>query len=398
MDPVLVVSAESSSLRFSVFHSGATHAHVSGVLEGIARRPELVVNSADPGSTTRLHVPHILNHALAIQFIGEWLRAQHEITPVAVGHQIIHGGAEFDRPAVISANVLERLGQFEVLAPHKQPHSISVIRNVMVRFPDLPQVACFETSFHRTHGPLADWYALPRALHEAGVRRYGFHGLSYESVVQQLRRTDPLVASGKTIVVRLDGESSMCALHEGRSVESTLGFSTLGGLPMRTRPGELDPGVVLYLINQKRMAPSQVERLLYEESGLKGLSGLSGDVDELNGSSDPAAGFAIDYLIYKIAMAAGALVSALGGLDGFVFTGKTGVSDPLTRRRVVDRLHWLGLRLSDEDNGRGDRIVSKAASAAKIFVIPSNEELAVAEHTYDALARLKTRQSGKGSA
>ena len=388
MDPVLVVSADSSSLGFSIFHHGATNARVRGVIEGIGERPVLIVSRGGPVAPVRLAVPNILSHALAIQFIGEWLRAELEIMPVAVGHQILHGGAEFDRPAVICANVLDKLGQLEVLAPHTQPHGISVIRNLMVRFPDLPQVACFETSFHRTHGPLAEWYAIPRSLHEAGVRRYGFHGLSYESVAQRLRQIDPLVASGKTIIVRLDDESSMCALHDGRSVESTLGFSTLGGLPMRTHPGEIDPGVLLYLINQRRMSPAQVERLLYEECGLKGLSGISGDVNQLNESSDPAAGFAINYLIYKIGMAAGALVSVLGGLDGLVFTGQIGVSDPLTRRRVIERLRWLGLLLSEEENIRGKEVVSKNTSAAKIFVIPSDEELVIAQHTFEALDKL----------
>jgi acetate kinase len=251
----------------------------------------------------------------------------------------------------------------------------------------LPQVACFDTAFHREHGALADHFALPERFYAEGVRRYGFHGLSYEYIAQRLPDIAPDMAKARVIVAHLGSGASMCALAGGRSVESTLGFTALDGLPMGTRPGQLDPGVVLYLIAEKGMSPAEVENLFYRECGLKGLSGISNDVRELEQSADPKAAFAIDYFVYRVGLFAGMLAAALGGVDGFVFTAGIGENSPTMRARIAEKLAWLGVALDKKANLARVPLLSRADSRVKVYVIPTNEELMIAQHTLALLSR-----------
>jgi acetate kinase len=266
-----------------------------------------------------------------------------------------------------------------------QPNNLAPIRAVRARQPQLLQVACFDTAFHRGHPEIADRYALPEPLYEEGVRRYGFHGLSYEYIAARLPSVAPELAKGRVIVAHLGSGASMCAIHDGKSVECTLGFTALDGLPMGTRPGQLDPGIVLYLMTEKAMSAKQVERFLYNECGLKGLSGISNDVRDLIESSDPRAKRALDHFVYRIALYAGMLASAMGGIDGFIFTAGIGENAPAIREAVAKRLAWLGLELDTEANAKGGPRISRKGSRVACYVIPTDEELMIARHTLHVL-------------
>jgi acetate kinase len=284
--------------------------------------------------------------------------------------------------------VLARLERYASLAPLHQPNNLAAIYALRAREPGLRQVACFDTAFHRTHGPLADHYALPEFLYAEGVRRYGFHGLSYEYVAGRLQEVAPEAATGRIIVAHLGSGASMCALRDGRSVESTMGFTALDGLPMGTRPGQLDPGVVLYLLDEKRMTTAQVQRLLYTGCGLKGLSGVSNDVRELEMKrGDPRAHLSLDYFVYRVGLHAGLLAAALGGIDAFVFTAGIGENSPVMRARIADRLVWLGGELDAAANAENATTISTAESRFPIYVIPTNEELMIARHTLAILTK-----------
>jgi acetate kinase len=298
----------------------------------------------------------------------------------------VHGGPDFNSPVIINDKVVSRLERYVPLAPLHQPHNLAPIQSLLELRPELPQVACFDTAFHRDHGPLADHYGLPESFYEEGIRRYGFHGLSYEYVTERLRQLAPRVANGRVIVAHLGSGASMCAIQGGRSIESTLGFTALDGLPMGTRPGQLDPGVVLYLIAEKGMSPASVQNLLYRECGLKGLSGVSNDVRELEASADPRALFAIEYFVYRIGLYAGMLAAALGGLDAFVFTAGIGENSTLMRARIAEKLAWLGIAIEPAANSEGRTLISRSDSRVTLFVIPTNEELMIARHTIGALA------------
>jgi acetate kinase len=298
----------------------------------------------------------------------------------------VHGGPDYDQPVLVDAAVLARLERYVPLAPLHQPNNLSPIRTILERFPGLPQVACFDTAFHRGHGPLADHYAIPERFHAEGVRRYGFHGLSYEYIASRLPDVAPDIAAGRVIVAHLGSGASMCALRQGRSVESTMGFTALDGLPMGTRPGLLDPGVLLWLIDQKGMSSADVQHMLYHDCGLKGLSGISNDVRELEASADPRARFALDYFAYRIALSAGMLAAALGGLDGFVFTAGIGENSTGVRAGVAARLAWLGIALDPAANARHGPKISRPDGSCPVYVIPTDEELMIARHTMTLLA------------
>ena len=308
----------------------------------------------------------------ALHTAGTWLREEHDIDPIAVGHRVVHGGPKYDRPVLVDANVFAELQQYIPLAPLHQPNNLAPIRSILERFPQLPQVACFDTAFHRGHGTLADHYAIPEPLYEQGVRRYGFHGLSYEYIAQRLPQVSADLAQKRVIVAHLGSGASMCALKGGRSVESTMGFTALDGLPMGTRPGQLDPGVVLFLVEQKGMAAADVQKLLYSECGLKGLSGISNDVRDLEASNDSRAAFALDHFVYRIGLHAGMLAAALGGLDAFVFTAGIGENSVSLRKRIADTLDWLGAKLDLAANAAGRSLISRPDSRVALYVIPTN--------------------------
>src|SRR5215471_5759404 len=391
MDTILVVNAGSSSVKFQVFAvapGGDPQRQIKGQIDGIGVRPRLRASAAN-GDTLidrELGVGEVGTVPDALQAAGAWLRDTCSISPIAVGHRVVHGGPQHDRSVLIDHQVLEHLARYSSLAPLHQPNNLAPIRTLLERFPDLPQVACFDTAFHRGHSKVADHYAIPERFYAEGVRRYGFHGLSYEYIAQRLVQVAPEIARARVIVAHLGSGASMCALSGGRSVESTLGFTALDGLPMGTRPGQLDPGVVLYLVEEKQMTAAQVQDLLYGECGLKGLSGLSNDVRELEASPDPQARFALDYFVYRVGLHAGLLAAALGGLDAFVFTAGIGENSPSLRARIVERLAWLGGKLDPEANAASAAAIATRDSRIGLYIIPTDEELMIARHTLALLA------------
>ena len=296
MDTILVVNAGSSSLKFQLFGVSGLTCLVKGQMDGVGVRPRLRAEGADKVTLIDETYPQetIPDLPSAIRTAGTWLRETQNFNLIAVGHRVVHGGPDYDRPVLIDQEVLARLERYVPLAPLHQPNNLAPIRSLLTSRPELPQVACFDTAFHRGHSAVADHYALPSRFYAEGVRRYGFHGLSYEYIAKRLHQVAPQVADGRIVVAHLGSGASMCALAGGRSVESTFGFTALDGLPMGTRPGQLDPGVVLYLVGEKGMSPAAVQDLFYHECGLKGLSGLSNDVRELEASSDPKAAFALE--------------------------------------------------------------------------------------------------------
>ena len=322
----------------------------------------------------------------AITVAAEWLRETQPFTLVAVGHRVVHGGPGYGRPVLVDRSVLIQLEQYSSLAPLHQPHNLAPIRTLLARRPELVQVACFDTAFHRGHSAVADRYALPECFYNDGVRRYGFHGLSYEYVANRLTDIAPDIAKRRVIIAHLGSGASMCALSDGKSIESTMGFTALDGLPMGTRPGQIDPGVLLYLISEKGMSAAEIENLLYRECGLKGLSGISNDMRELESSDAPGAALAIDYFVYRIGLNAGMLAAALGGLDAFVFTAGIGENSVAMRARVAEKLRWLGVVLDTHANSAGQSRISQAESRVRLYVVPTDEELMIAKHTLALLS------------
>jgi acetate kinase len=390
-ETILVVNAGSSSLKFKLFEVGADRmlaSRLEGKVDGVGSRPRLRIKAAKGGllidETYRENKVRDLPEALAL--------ARDRLTgllagrmPIALGHRVVHGGPLYSGPVLVDDDVLAALERAVPFAPLHQPNNLAPIKALRERAPDIPQVACFDTAFHRDHPAFADRYAIPESLHEEGVRRYGFHGLSYEYVAGRLKELAPDVAAGRVVVAHLGSGASMCAIKAGRSIDSTMGFTALDGLPMGTRSGQIDPGVVLYLLTEKRMKAKAVEQLLYHDCGLKGLSGLSADVRILLESDTPAARFAIDYFVYRIALAAGALAAALGGIDAFVFTAGIGENAPAIRAAVLRRLEWLGLVLDDDANASGASRISTPESRVACFVILTDEEAMIARHTVDTL-------------
>jgi acetate kinase len=386
-ETLLVVNAGSSSIKFQLFEvapGDRLEIEFRGQMEGIGTRPHLVAKDAagnkliddsyEPGQVA--DVPGALDQ------LDDWLIAQlGGVAPMAIGHRVVHGGPDYSAPTLIDDGVLDRLQQFVPLAPLHQPNNLAPIREVRARYPQIPQVACFDTAFHRHHPEVADRYAIAERWYAQGVRRYGFHGLSYEYVAERLREIDPALAMGRVVVCHLGSGASMCAIHDGRSMDSTMGFTAVDGLPMGTRTGQLDPGIVLYLIQSQGLSPADVERFLYHESGLKGLSGVSNDMRDLEASEAPGARLAIDYFVYRVARETGALAAAMGGIDGLVFTAGIGEHSPTIRSRVVERLTWLGAALDTAANAKGEGVISAADSDLRIMVVPTNEELMIARHT-----------------
>jgi len=390
MDTILVVNAGSSSVKFQIFAiegEGRLRRQIKGQMDGIGTRPRLRATGAsdDPMADRAYPIERVPDVPAALAVAGGWLRDEMRIDPIAIGHRVVHGGPDYDRPVLIDHGVVARLQRLVPLAPLHQPHNLAPIRSILSNFPTLPQVACFDTAFHRSHGPLADYYAIPHQLHAEGVRRYGFHGLSYEYVAKALVQVDPEIAKGRVIVAHLGSGASMCALNDGRSVESTMGFTALDGLPMGTRPGQIDPGVILYLMAEKGMSATNVQNFLYRDCGLKGLSGISNDMRELQGSEDPHAILAVEYFAYRIGLNAGMLAAALQGVDAFVFTAGIGENAAQLRARIMGRLAWLGVTLDHDENLRHTQRISGSESSFPVYVIPTDEELMIAQHTLTLL-------------
>ncbi len=391
-DAIAVINAGSSSVKFSLFlaRDSDLTLEVRGQVEGLSTSPRLVVR--DPSGRTVAEQSWgeevRLGHEGAVEHLRGFLR-EHLAGDrlVGVGHRVVHGGLDYSAPVRVDASVLKALEQFVPLAPLHQPHTLSPIAALLERAPELPQVVCFDTAFHRTNPDVAQRFALPPELHEAGVRRYGFHGLSYEYIASVLARFDARAAAGKTIVLHLGNGSSMCALEDGRSLASTMGFTAVDGLPMGTRCGTLDPGVILYLLHERRMSVGAVERLIYHESGLLGLSGISSDMRTLLGSADPRARLAIDVYVYRIRRELGSLAGALGGLDALVFTAGVGENAAAIRERVCRDAGWLGLTLDAAANATGGPRISAPDSRVAAWVIPTDEELMIARHTRRVLER-----------
>ncbi len=383
---ILVVNAGSSSLKFSLFRDEGNELHLAlrGQIDGVGTQPRLRIRDAtgatlvarDYGAAA---VPSV---AEAIDLAAAWLRDRLADGAVrAVGHRVVHGGPDYAQPVLIDDTVFSALERLIPLAPLHQPHNLTAIAAVRARHPVLPQVACFDTAFHRSHPQLADLYALPWHYYEAGVRRYGFHGLSYEYIASVLPQLAPGIADGRVIVAHLGSGASLCALEAGRSVDSTMGFSPLDGLPMGTRPGHLDPGVLLHFVNQLGWSGTELETLLYRESGLKGLSGLSNDMRVLLASTAPRARLAVDYFVYQVAKQIGTLAAVLGGVDGLVFTAGIGENSPVIRARILRACAWLGVDVDLDANARGGPRLSQPGSRVEAWMIPTNEELMIARHT-----------------
>jgi acetate kinase len=377
--PLLVLNAGSSTLKFSLFDAAASDTprpSVHGVVDGIGLHPRLVVGDAAPQPTAAA------NHADAFTVVARWLDEHlRGAPPIAVGHRVVHGGTRYAGPVAIDDAVLGALEALTPLAPLHQPQALAAIRGVRDHWPAVRQVACFDTAFHRGRPEVVETFALPRALFESGVRRYGFHGLSYEYIAGRLPRIAPGIADGRVIVAHLGNGASLCAMRERRSVDTTMSFSALDGLPMGTRVGDLDPAVVLYLLTERHMSADDISTLLYKRSGLLGLSGVSSDVRDLLASPAPRARFALEYFAHRIAREVGALTGVLEGLDGLVFTGGIGEHAAPVRADVCARLAWLGVHLDETSNRAHGPTIAAASSRVAVYVIPTNEEIVIARAT-----------------
>lgn len=385
---ILVLNAGSSSIKFTVYDcQGPEQLSVryKGQIEGISTNPRFRVQDA---AGVMIHedswAPRPLgrSHAYALERLVAYLDPQlPEEGLLGVGHRVVHGGPRYTAPVVIDETVLAELEAFVPLAPLHQPANLAGIAAAIEFLPGVPNVACFDTAFHRTHAPVVERYAIPEEFYAEGVRRYGFHGLSYEYIAHVLPRVAPELAEGRVVVAHLGNGASMCAMHRRRSVESTMGFTALDGLPMGTRCGQIDPGVLLYLMQEKGMGAKQIEDLLYKRSGLLGLSGISNDMRTLIASSDPRAALAIDYFVYRVIRETGALAAAMGGIDGIVFTAGIGENSPLIRERVCRGLAWLGLQFDPAANEHHGPRISMPDSPLSAWVIPTDEERMIARHT-----------------
>ena len=383
---IVVINAGSSSIKFSLFvERGETlELDVRGQIEGLFTKAHFVSKAAD--GTVKAETSWAdgvkLGHDGALDYLVDHLRSElADDRLIGIGHRVVHGGLAYTQPVRVDAQVLKVLETFVPLAPLHQPHNLAPIRRALERAPELPQVACFDTSFHRTQPDLAQMFALPAELREAGVMRYGFHGLSYEYIASVLPEVAPRAAAGRCVVLHLGNGASMCALAAGRSIASTMGFTAVEGLPMGTRCGSLDPGVVLYLMDQRGMDVRAIEKLIYSQSGLLGVSGISSDMRTLLASEEPGARLAVNLFVYRIRRELGSLAAALGGLEAIVFTGGIGENAPEIRSRVCRDAAWLGVEIDEAANAAGQQCFSTASSRVAVYAIPTNEELMIARHT-----------------
>ncbi len=390
-EPILVINAGSSSIKFSVFETAADRslsAAVHGQVEGIGTAPRLKIDDAH-GKSIADQTVSAKDHDGAIAAIHEWFAGHvgSEAGFAGVGHRIVHGGLAYAEPVVVDARVISDLEALIPLAPLHQPHNIAAIRAVTASAPRVPQVACFDTAFHRHQPAVAQGFALPRALTAKGIRGYGFHGLSYEYIVAAMPGVAPDCATGRLVVAHLGNGASMCAINAGRSVATTMTFTALDGLPMGTRCGSIDPYVILYLLQQEGMDAHAIEHLIYNESGLLGVSGVSSDMRELLASEAASASEAVDLFVYRIGRELGSLAAALRGLDAVVFTAGIGENAAEIRARVCRDARWLGIILDEDANARHETRISSIDSAVSAFVVPTDENLMIARHTQELLDR-----------
>ncbi len=384
MDRIAVMNAGSSSIKFALFDGDESRRLLfRGQIENIGLAPRLTVEDAD-GDQVAEHEwsAKEIDHQSATRVILETAIGLLGGKPVgAVGHRVVHGGSKFAAPTLVTSDVITSLKKLCPLAPLHQPHNIAPIEALRSAAPHIPQVACFDTAFHQAQSRLAYSFALPRELTASGVRRYGFHGLSYDYVVGQLRELAPDHVDKRIVIAHLGNGASLCAIHRGRSVATTMGFTAVEGLMMGTRCGSIDPGVLIYLMNEKKLNARGLEELVYKKSGLLGVSGITSDMRALRQSNDPRAGEAIDLFVYRIIREIGSLAAALGGLDGLVFTGGIGQRDPKTRREVVEGCAWLGAAIDEQANAIGSGRIDGPSSDVPIWVVPTDEERVIARHT-----------------
>jgi acetate kinase len=385
-DYALVLNAGSSSLKFCVFHRPPGERWQQGArgqIEGIGTSPRLSVKDVDGKRLADEKLDSsIRDGSAAIDFLAGWLRGWYGPSRIlGIGHRVVHGGPNFTQPTVVNREILGKLRELVPLAPLHQPHNLAAIEAVFDRLPDVPQVACFDTSFHRGHSDVASLVPLPRDLCKAGVERYGFHGISYEYIASMLPEVAPEIAHGRVIVAHLGSGASMCALKGGKSIDTSMSFTAMDGLCMGTRPGSIDPGVVLYLFQNLNLNVKQVEDILYKKAGLLGISGISNDMRDLLARSEPGARLAVDYFVYRAAKEIGALAAVLGGVDGLVFTAGIGENSVEIRRRVSESAEWLGIELDGQANAANGPRISRPQNRVSAWVIPTNEELMIARHT-----------------
>jgi acetate kinase len=393
---VVVLNAGSSSLKFCVYGNPDPQGWklvVRGQIDGIATSPRFTVKD---GSGTLIENREldrsVRDAAAALSILATWLRTKYGGARVlGVGHRVVHGGARYTGPTLVTPEVLKDLRDLVPLAPLHQPHNLAAIDAVTERLPDVPQVACFDTSFHRGQPAVAQLVPLPEDIRAKGVQRYGFHGLSYEYIASVLPQTAPEIADGRVIVAHLGSGASLCAIKGRKSLDSTLSFTALDGLCMGTRPGSVDPGVILHLFQTLGLSPGAVETMLYKRSGLLGISGISNDMRDLLGKDAPAARLAVDYFVYRAAKEIGAAAAVLGGVDGLVFTAGIGENSPEVRRRICEASAWLGVELDGDANAHHGPLISRPRSRVSTWVIPTNEELMIARHTGVVLGLLEAR-------
>lgn len=383
-----MINSGSSSIKFAVFNDVNLSELVKGQIDGIGSHASFKAKSPDLRIQETITWPQELapqDHGAALKIILEWLH--HVLSYVhiqAVGHRVVHGGAIYLEPVLINDSVIHELESFYALAPLHEPHNIAGIKAAREVFGDIPQIACFDTAFHRSHSYINDTYALPRAFYEEGIRRYGFHGLSYEYINSYVQQYLPAYFGKKTVVAHLGNGASLCALENGYAVATTMGFSPLDGIPMGSRSGQVDPGVLLYLMQYKKWDAQRISDLLYKESGLKGLSGgLSNDMRTLEASSAIEAKEAISYFVQHVQQEILSLAAIMKGLDVLIFTGGIGENSIFIRGQVMQGLQWVGIELNTAANDSGAEILSNISSKVACLRIATNEELMIAKHTHD---------------
>ncbi len=389
---ILALNSGSSSIKFSLYaaasEEGAEQALLRGNLEGLGHQVHFTVQDAVGATVVDTTHKELATHQQALALLLDWLKTKSDaFTLAAAGHRVVHGGSKFTAPVMVNADILSELEALAPLAPQHQPHNLAAITALAQLHPDLPQIACFDTAFHRTQADVATTFALPRALTASGIRRYGFHGISYEYIASVLPQHLGAKADGRIVVAHLGHGASLCAMAGRRSVATTMGFSVLDGLVMGRRCGSLDPGVILYLLESRAMTPAALNKLLYEECGLLGVSQISDDMRELLENSDSRAAEAVALCVYRIGRELGSLAAALGGLDALVFTGGIGENAAAIRRRVCENATWLGIALDEAANEAGGPSITKDESQASAWVIPTNEDLVIARHTRRLLDR-----------